>query len=226
MSASTVIHTRRRSRCARYAASLHQKQAACRTRFKRSSRSPRARCCALIAPDAVSECSSSEEEEVSVTRRERRADFLEVSLELLVPATWKLVAPGGFFEDENLLILEVRSLLYGVRYAENKFSPGRLLIRSGILALVLAPCKGGSRQFILRCFPSRVESLQLVSVQGLSHLTGGYRRSWEAVSVTMIMTRTNPSFVYSRTACRVFLMHKRMTGCCTHHFNQMRGTRW
>ena len=65
-----------------------------RTRFKRSSRSIRARSRALrsIAPDVDLECSSSDEDEVSLAQRERGADFPEVSLQLLYPSEWKLVA--------------------------------------------------------------------------------------------------------------------------------------
>ena len=57
------------------------------TRFKRSSRSIRARSRALrsIAPDVVLECSGSDEDVMSFARRERRADFLEASLQLLDP---------------------------------------------------------------------------------------------------------------------------------------------
>ena len=63
-----------------------------RTRFWSSSRSIGARPRALrsIAPDAVSECSSSDEDEVSHARRESRADFPEVSLQLLDRSEWKL----------------------------------------------------------------------------------------------------------------------------------------
>ena len=74
-----------------------------RTRFKSSSRSIGARSRALrsIAPDAVLECSSSDEDEVSLARRESRADFSEVSLQLLDPSESKLAACGGFFREET-----------------------------------------------------------------------------------------------------------------------------
>ena len=58
-----------------------------RTKFKRSSRSVCAGSRALrsIAPDVDLECSRSEEDEVSLAQRESRADFPEVSLQLLGP---------------------------------------------------------------------------------------------------------------------------------------------
>ena len=65
-----------------------------RTRFKRSSRSIRARSRALrsIALEASLESSSSDEDVMSLARRESRADFPEVSLQLLDPWEWKLAA--------------------------------------------------------------------------------------------------------------------------------------
>ena len=65
-----------------------------RTRFKRSSRSIRARSRALrsIALEAGLESSSSDEDVMSLARRESRADFPEVSLQLLDPWEWKLAA--------------------------------------------------------------------------------------------------------------------------------------
>ena len=65
-----------------------------RTRFKRSRRSIRARLCALrsISPDVDSDGSGSDENEVSLARRESRSDFLEVSLQLLDPSEWTLAA--------------------------------------------------------------------------------------------------------------------------------------
>ena len=58
-----------------------------RTRFKRSSRTFRARSRALrsIAPDVGLECSSSDEDVMSLAPRPSCADFLEVSLQLLDP---------------------------------------------------------------------------------------------------------------------------------------------
>ena len=71
-----------------------------RTRFKRSSRSVRARSPALssIAPEAVLECSSSDEDEMSLAQRESRVDFPEVSLQLLDPSAWKCAACVVSFE--------------------------------------------------------------------------------------------------------------------------------
>ena len=78
-----------------------------RTRFKSSSRSVRAGSRALrsIAPVVVLECSSSDENEVSLVRKESRADFPDVSQHLLQPFGWRLVAYGVFFHFDNVTIL-------------------------------------------------------------------------------------------------------------------------
>ena len=98
------------------------------------------------------ECSSSNEEGESLVQKERErescADFREVSLQILDPSEWRLAAYGGFFRDENF-ILEARSTLYAVWYAEGKYPPGHLLILSDNLALVLALCTGRSNQITL-----------------------------------------------------------------------------
>ena len=74
------------------------------TRFKNSSRSIRAKSRALrtIAPEAGLECFSSDENEVSLARRECRADILEASLQLLDSSEWKLAAYGGLFRKDTL----------------------------------------------------------------------------------------------------------------------------
>ena len=59
------------------------------------SRAARSRALRAVAPEAASECSSSEEDEVSLAWRESRSDFLEVSLQLLDPSAWELVAYGA-----------------------------------------------------------------------------------------------------------------------------------
>ena len=46
----------------------------------------------------------------------------------LHPSAWKLVAYGGFSREENIIILEARSILCAVRCAESKSSLGCLLI--------------------------------------------------------------------------------------------------
>ena len=56
--------------------------------------------------------------EASVARRESRADFSELSLHLLDLSKWILAACGGFFREENIIVLEARSILYAVRYAK------------------------------------------------------------------------------------------------------------
>ena len=140
------------------------------TMFKSSSRSigARSRARRSIVPEAGLECSSSDDD-VS------RADFPVVSLQLLDPSGWTLTAHGGFFREENIVVLEARSILYPVRYAENCYPRGRLLIVSDNLALVLALCKGRSKFSTL--LQSCVGSLRLVSEQVLSYRTGGYRQS-------------------------------------------------
>ena len=104
----------------------------------------------------VSECLSSEEDEVSIARQESRADFPEVSLQLLDPSEWILTAYGGFFHVECIIILQARSILDAVRYAESKCPPGRLLVLSDNVALLLAICKGRSKHFTLLSVMRRI----------------------------------------------------------------------
>ena len=59
-----------------------------------------------------------------------------------------MAAYGGFFRDENIVVLEARSILYAVRYLESCYPPGRLIF-SDNLALVLALCRGRSNSFRL-----------------------------------------------------------------------------
>ena len=70
-----------------------------RTRCKRFSRSIRARSRALrsIAPGAGLEFSVSDEDVMSLVWRESRADFPEVSMQLLDPSEWKLTPYGDSF---------------------------------------------------------------------------------------------------------------------------------
>ena len=56
-------------------------------------------------------------------------------------APTRLAAYGAFFREENTIILETRSILC--------YPPGRLLILSDKLALVLPLCKGRSNIFTL-----------------------------------------------------------------------------
>ena len=84
---------------------------------------------------------------LALALRESRADFPEVSFQLLDPSEWKLAAYGGSFREENIEVLDARSILYAFRYAESKYSPGGLLTLSDNLALVLALCKGRSNNF-------------------------------------------------------------------------------
>ena len=55
---------------------------------------------------------SLDEAEVSLARKESRADFPKVSLQLLDPSECGLAAYGGFFREENIIILEAHSILY------------------------------------------------------------------------------------------------------------------
>ena len=78
---------------------------------------------------------------MSLARRESRADFSECRCN----GSPKLAAYGGFFREENIIILEARSILYAVQFAESNYPLGCLLILSDNLALVLALCKGRSK---------------------------------------------------------------------------------
>ena len=85
----------------------------------------------------------------SATKGGDRADLpegrvVEISFQLMDPSEWKLAACGGFFREENITVLEAHSILYAVRHAGSRYPPGRLLILSDNLALVLALCKGRS----------------------------------------------------------------------------------
>ena len=102
-----------------------------------------------ITPDVVLECSSPDEKEVSLARRKSRADFTEVSLQLLDPSEWRSAAYGRFFREQNIIVLEARFILYAVRYAESCRPPGCLLILSDNLALVLALSKRRSKHLAL-----------------------------------------------------------------------------
>ena len=51
---------------------------------------------------------------------------------------WTLAACDGFFRDENIIVREARSILYAVQSGESNYPPGRLLILSDNLALVMA----------------------------------------------------------------------------------------
>ena len=47
----------------------------------------------------------------SLARRECRAGFFEVSLQLRDPSKWSLAVLGGFFREENIIVLEERSIM-------------------------------------------------------------------------------------------------------------------
>ena len=98
-----------------------------RTRFKRSSRANRARSRARrsIAPEVGLECSGSDENEVSLALKKSCAGLTAY----------------GAFAMKTSIVLETRSILHAVRYAERCHPPGRLPILSDNLAPVLLVCK-------------------------------------------------------------------------------------
>ena len=106
---------------------------------------------------------------------ESRADFPGVSLQLLDLLKWTLAAYEGFFREEYITVVEARSILYAVRYAESNYPPGRLLILSDNLALVLLLCKGRSKLFTLLSVMRRIFTSGFRAV--LSYRSGGYRQS-------------------------------------------------
>ena len=91
---------------------------------------------------------------MSLARRACRADVPQVSLQLLDPSERRLAAYGGFFREGNIIVLEARSILYAVTYAESSCPPGRLLILSDNLVVVLALCKGRSNIFHIAFSPA------------------------------------------------------------------------
>ena len=95
-----------------------------------------------IVPESGLECSSSDEDVISLSRRESCADFAELSLELLELSEWTLAAYGGFFREENITVLEAHvpsCMLFDMQV--NPYPPGRFLVLSDNLALVLALCR-------------------------------------------------------------------------------------
>ena len=94
--------------------------------------------------------------DVACPKGESRTDFSDVSLQLLDPSEWHYGAYGGFFREEHITLLEARSILYAVWYAESNYPLGRLLILSDNLALVLALCKGRSKHFTLLSIMRRI----------------------------------------------------------------------
>ena len=171
-----------------------------RTTLKRSCKSIRARSRALrsISPEVGLECSSSDEDEARALK-ESRADFLQVSLQLLDPSEWTLAAYRAFFRDEGIIILEARSLLYAVRYVESCYPRGRLLILSVNLALVLSLCKGRSNIFTLLAVMRRI-------------FASGFRVGCAFIaSLTVIMTWANLFFMFLLNAHHRFHRHGHAT---------------
>ena len=147
--------------------------ASVRRRRKRAS-------CSLFVMVVVS-CfwgSSSDEDVVSLARWERRANFPVVSF---------AGQHHGF---------EARSILYAVRYAESNCPPGRLLILSDDLALVLALCKGRSNMFtwlaaMRRIFASRSGTVRIDLSKSLLHVL--------AQGLTRTVTGKRPRLFFSLT---------------------------
>ena len=56
--------------------------------------------------------------------------MLEVTFQLLDPSEWKLAAYGGFFREENMKVLEARSLMYaalaGQSFDVSRWKVGRV----------------------------------------------------------------------------------------------------
>ena len=100
-----------------------------------------------FAPSRQMSSSGSDEKVVSLSLRESRADFPEVSLRLSDPSEWRLAAYSGFCREGNITVLEARSILCAVLHMESNCPLGRLLIRSHDLALVPAQCNGRSTFF-------------------------------------------------------------------------------
>ena len=107
---------------------------------KLSSVRARSRALQSIASDVNLKCSS-------VAQRESLR-----ALQFLNPSDWKLVAHGGFLRNENIVVLGAS--LCAVRYAEICYPPGRLLILSDNLTLVLALCKRSSTFYTAFSHPS------------------------------------------------------------------------
>ena len=77
------------------------------------------------------ECSSWDEDVMSLARRESRVDFPEALVQPLDPSRWKLTACGSFFREEHIVVLEPRSIFYAVRYTERSIHRDASFILSG-----------------------------------------------------------------------------------------------
>ena len=114
-----------------------------RRRLKRSSRSIRARSRARRSTSHKSVWSVQARTRMRCRLpKESCADFSEVSLQLPASSAWWHAV--GFSRDEHIIVLETRSTPHAVRSGESCCPPGRLLVLSENLALVLALCKGRS----------------------------------------------------------------------------------
>ena len=126
MSASVRMHRKRasRSRFVKYVVNWLRSWAVSRSgQGSRAVPGPSVPGRVLSAPSRRMLFWSSDEDEVSLARRESDADFPEASLQLLDPQERKLAAYGGFFREEKIIVLEARSILYAVRHAESSYPP-------------------------------------------------------------------------------------------------------
>ena len=85
------------------------------------------------------------------------------------------MACGRFYREENIIILEARSILHAVQFAQSKYPLGRLQILSDKLALVLPFCKGRSNNFTLFSVVRHIFASGFRAV--LSYRSGGYLQS-------------------------------------------------
>ena len=92
------------------------------------------------------------------------------------PSEWTLAAYGSFFREENMMVLEARSILYPVRYAEGRRPLGRLLVLSDtFLRWCWRSASAKDAQTFLLWFQSCVQYLRLFSGKVLFYRSGGNR---------------------------------------------------
>ena len=128
-----------------------------RTRFKRSSRSIRAR-----SRGVPSRQMSLWNVQVRTKMRCRLPDERGARTSLRCRCNFWIPRNKDFLHAvvssavKTSKVFEARSILHSVQCAESKYPPGHLLIVSDSLALVLAPCKGRSKHVTLRSVMRRI----------------------------------------------------------------------
>ena len=161
-----------------------------RTRFKRSSRSIRARSRALrsIVPEAGLECSSSDEDVMSLAQRETRGlpgsiGTTSGSLGMETDGVWWVYSRGKHYSSRCTFDLVCLSI------CGEYYPPGRLLILSDTLVLVLALCNGRSNKFTLLSVMRRIfaSGFRIVPSRGVA-------------CSTVIMTRASLFFMSLHSA--------------------------